>query len=155
MLLLALSLPSSVLGATTQATCMVNLRTSASTSATIATAISAGTTVTVDATVSGTTWSTSCLGVSATGTTWYRITAVGGSSVSALYSVTYVYAVTSLFTAVASPTPTPTPTPATVQMAAQCDSINLRLSPSTTGTIEGMIYTGTQVTVAATVAGGS
>ena len=40
-------------------------------------------------------------------------------------------------------------------MAAACDSINLRASASTSGTIKGTINTGTQVTVVATVAGGS
>lgn len=40
-------------------------------------------------------------------------------------------------------------------MAAACDSINLRASASTSGTIKGTINTGTQVTVVATVSGGA
>jgi SpoIID/LytB domain protein len=87
----------------------VNLRTGASTSYAIKVAVSAGTKVTVVSTVSGGSWSTSCNGSSLSGSSWRRITAINGVSVSSTYGVSYLYGASGLFTTVASPTPAPTP----------------------------------------------
>jgi stage II sporulation protein D len=103
------------LGATTMAAACdgVNLRTGPSTSYTIKTSLKTGATVATIATVTGGGWSTVCAGKSVAGSSWYRINAVNGKSVSSLYGVSYLYGATGLFKAVtASPTPTPTPTPA-------------------------------------------
>jgi len=71
----------------------VNLRTDASTSASIATRLSIGATVTVDATVGGSAWSTDCAGWKS-GSTWYRISHVNGTAVVSLYGVAALYAAT-------------------------------------------------------------
>jgi hypothetical protein len=47
----------------------------------------------VVATVSGSHWSTTCPGAKS-GSTWYRISAINGRSVSSLYGRTYLYAAT-------------------------------------------------------------
>jgi stage II sporulation protein D len=88
----------------------VNLRASASTGAAIRAQVRTGTAVTVVATVTGTRWTVACPR-SAAASTWYRISAIGGRSVSSLYGVSYLYGATALF----APAPggsTATPTPA-------------------------------------------
>ena len=80
----------------------VNVRSSASTSAAIKVRLSTGSTVTVVAKVSGGSWSATCP-TSKTGSTWYRISAVNGRSVSSLYGVSDVYAATGVLEA--APTP--------------------------------------------------
>jgi GH25 family lysozyme M1 (1,4-beta-N-acetylmuramidase) len=106
---------------TKEAACdSVSLRTYGSTKATRKTVIDAGTRVSVVAAVNGGSWSTTCAGKSVSGSGWYRIKAVNGTSVSSLFGVTYLYAATGLFRSVSSsssnptpaPTPNPTPTPA-------------------------------------------
>ena len=87
----------------------VNLRTSASTAATKKVTLSLGTPVSVVATVSGTSWSTACP-TTKSGSTWYRISQVNGSAVSALYGVSYLYAASGVL----SPAPTPAPGSATI-----------------------------------------
>jgi GH25 family lysozyme M1 (1,4-beta-N-acetylmuramidase) len=92
----------------------VNLRTSATTTATRKATINFGASVSVVATVTGGSWSTTCGDRAVSGTGWYRISAVNGKSTAALYGVTYVYGATGLFAApgtLPAPTPTPTPTP--------------------------------------------
>jgi SpoIID/LytB domain protein len=98
------------LGATTySAICdSVNLRTGPGTTYAIKKAISTGTEVTEVATVAGGSYTTTCAGKTVSGTSWYRISAVNGTSVSTLYGVSYVYGATSLFKVVAIPTPVPT-----------------------------------------------
>lgn len=86
-----------------------NLRTSATTSGTLKASLGIGATVLADATVAGGAWSTTCPTLKS-GSTWYRITAVGGISVATLYGVTYLYAATG----VVSPLTPPTPIPASV-----------------------------------------
>ena len=89
---------------TLAATCDgVNLRTGASTGYAIKTSVPAGTTITVAATVSGGSWSTPCAGKTVSGSTWYRISAVNGTPVSASYGLSYLYAATGLFKAVSAP----------------------------------------------------
>ena len=71
----------------------VNVRTSASTTAAIRTRLMTTAKVTVVATVSGSHWSTTCSGAKS-GSTWYRISAINGRSVSSLYGRSYLYAAT-------------------------------------------------------------
>ena len=66
--------------------------------------------VTVVATVVGGSWRVTCAGAAASGNKWYRIAAIDGRSVRALYGVSYVYSASGRFVA---PTPTPTPTATT------------------------------------------
>ncbi len=94
----------------------VNLRTSTSTTATIKVNLAAGTPVNVNDQVTGSAWSTTCV-TSSSGSGWYRITHVNGTTVSSLYGVSYLYAATGVLkpaTMTASPTPSasPSPTPA-------------------------------------------
>lgn len=58
----------------------VNLRTGTSTTTTVKRQLVAGTRVTIAATVSGGSWSASCAGRAVSGSTWYRITAIDGTS---------------------------------------------------------------------------
>ena len=71
----------------------VNLRTSASTSGTIKTKAYLGTQLTVAGSVSGGSWSAVCP-TSKSGSGWYKVTAINGSSVSSLYGVGVLYAAT-------------------------------------------------------------
>jgi GH25 family lysozyme M1 (1,4-beta-N-acetylmuramidase) len=79
--------------------CSVRLRSSASTVADTTAIIDDNTLVTGTTTVQGSTWAADC-GLSVSGDTWYRITAVGGQSVSSLYGVSAVFAASGLFRAV-------------------------------------------------------
>jgi GH25 family lysozyme M1 (1,4-beta-N-acetylmuramidase) len=88
------------------ASCTVRLRASPSTSATSLITMPTGTVVTTTATVSGGSWSTTCV-TSVSGSTWYAITAVDGTSVSSLYGVSVAYAAVGLFQPSTSPPPTP------------------------------------------------
>jgi SpoIID/LytB domain protein len=88
----------------------VNVRTGPSTSYTKKTSVNEGTLLTVVATVSGGSYSTTC-GTSVSGTTWYRISHIGGRSVSSLYGVTYLYGASKLFRTVTTATPAPTVAP--------------------------------------------
>ena len=93
----------------------VNLRTGASTSATLKTSLSVANMVTVSATVTGAAWGTSCPSWKS-GSSWYRISHVNGQPVSALYGVTVLYAATGVLkasAAVAIPTAPPTVPPPT------------------------------------------
>jgi GH25 family lysozyme M1 (1,4-beta-N-acetylmuramidase) len=83
--------------------CSVRLRSSASTSAGTTSIIDTNTLVTAASKVSGGSWSADC-GTSVSGSSWYKITAVGGKSVSSLYGVSAVYAATGLFRSVSTST---------------------------------------------------
>jgi GH25 family lysozyme M1 (1,4-beta-N-acetylmuramidase)/uncharacterized protein YraI len=76
--------------------CSVRLRGSASISGTTVSIIEANAVVTASSTVTGGAWAADCA-TSVSGTSWYRITAVGGKSVSSLFGVSAVYAATGLF----------------------------------------------------------
>jgi GH25 family lysozyme M1 (1,4-beta-N-acetylmuramidase) len=78
------------------ANCGVRLRASGSTTATTIATVSTGTGVTTTGTVSGSSWSATCV-TSVSGSSWYRISAVNGQSVSSLYGVSVVYAATGMF----------------------------------------------------------
>ena len=113
----------------------VNLRTGASTGATIKTSLSLANTVTVAATVSGSAWGTSCPGWKS-GSSWFRITHVNGQAVSALYGVSVLYAATGVLKAgpvIAPPTappPTATPTPTPTQAPAPTPTAAPTLTPA-------------------------
>ena len=89
----SLPAPTPAPGAMAPACDGVNLRTDASTSASVATRLSVGATVTVDATVGGSAWSTDCAGPKS-GATWYRISHVNGTAVGSLFGVAALYAAT-------------------------------------------------------------
>jgi SpoIID/LytB domain protein len=114
LLLLALN-SNGVLAATTVTpTCdAVNLRTGPGTTYAVKTAINTGAKLTVAATVTGGSYSASCLGVALSGSSWHRISAINGKSVSSLYGVTYVYGASKLFKTVVVPTAAPTAAPPT------------------------------------------
>lgn len=82
--------------------CSVRLRTSSSTSATTKSIIDTNSLVTAATKVTGGSWAADCA-TSVSGSTWYKITAVGGKSVSSLYGVSAVYAATGLFRAGTAP----------------------------------------------------
>jgi len=84
----------------------VNLRTGASTGASVATRLTVGATLTVDAAVNGSAWSTDCAGWKS-GTTWYRITHVNGTAVVSVYGVAALYAATGVLVAGSAPAPAP------------------------------------------------
>ena len=100
-------------GATTMAAACdgVNIRTGPGTTYAIKTSVKTDTQVSVVATVTGGSWSTTCAGRAVSGSSWYRISAVNGTSTTTLYGVTYVYGATGLFKAVAVPTAAPTASP--------------------------------------------
>jgi GH25 family lysozyme M1 (1,4-beta-N-acetylmuramidase) len=89
----------------------VRLRTGTTTTAATKARLADGTKVTSSGAVSGGAWSGSCTDGTASGSTWYRITAVDGRSVSSLYGVSALYGAKSHFEPPATPTPTPQPTP--------------------------------------------
>lgn len=84
----------------------VNLRTGASTSASVATRLGLGTVLTVDAAVNGSSWGTDCAGWKS-GTTWYRISHVNGTAVASLYGIAALYAATGVLAASGVPAPVP------------------------------------------------
>ena len=84
----------------------VNLRTGASTGASVATRLALGAVLSVDAAVNGSSWGTDCAGWKS-GTTWYRVTHVNGSAVASLYGVAALYAATGVLAAGTAPAPAP------------------------------------------------
>jgi len=96
---------------TKYAACNLYLRTSAATTASSKALVGIDTTVSVVTDVTGGSWTTTCLGKADSGTSWSRISAVNGKSVTTLYGVTYLYAASGLLKAAPTPVPTPTPTP--------------------------------------------
>ena len=88
------------------ASCSVLLRVSPSTSAPSLVTMPTGTVVTTTGTVSGEPWSATCT-AAVSGSDWYAITAVDGTSVSTLYGVSVAYAAAGLFQLSLSPPPTP------------------------------------------------
>ena len=83
--------------------CSVRLRTSTSTAAATTSIIDTNSVVTSAAKVTGGSWAADCA-TSVSGTSWYKITAVGGRSVSSLYGVSALYAATGLFRSVTTTT---------------------------------------------------
>ncbi|MCI0582665.1 MAG: SpoIID/LytB domain-containing protein [Chloroflexi bacterium] len=91
----------------------VNIRTAASTSAAVKVRLPLASTVTVTGTVAGSAWGTSCP-TWKSGSTWYTVSHINGTSVSSLYGVSTVYAATGVLKAsavTATPPPTRTPGP--------------------------------------------
>ena len=88
------------------ASCTVLLREGPSTSATSLVSMPTGTVVTATGTVSGGSWSATCA-TPVSGSTWYAISAVNGTSVATLFGVDVAYAATGLFQPSTAPPPTP------------------------------------------------
>jgi Lyzozyme M1 (1,4-beta-N-acetylmuramidase) len=80
------------------ANCPIRLRASASVEATTESIVDTNTTVTTSGTVTGGAWSADCA-TNVSGSTWYKVVAVGGASASSLYGASVVYAATGLFRA--------------------------------------------------------
>ncbi len=124
--------PASAATTTKAAVCNVNLRSKATTSSRLRTVLRSGARVSVTAKVTGGAWRTRCAGRVVAGRTWYRISAINGRAVKALYGTTYVYAASSMFKAApASPAPTPAttaPTPAPVPPAPGVTTASVRVS---------------------------
>jgi GH25 family lysozyme M1 (1,4-beta-N-acetylmuramidase) len=78
------------------ASCPVNIRTSAATSASVLQVIPADTVVTTSNEVSGDSWSADCAGT-VSGKRWFAIVKIGGVSVTSLFGVSPVYAAAGLF----------------------------------------------------------
>lgn len=123
----------------------VALRTAASTSSTLKVRLAAGTRVTAVSTVVGSRWSTYCAGVSKSGSTWIRISAISGRSVKTLYGVTYLYGASSLFKSVVVP----------VTLYTACANTQVRTSASTTATVKAKLPAGTKVVALGMVTGSS
>ena len=88
--------PKPAVAASYLSNCSVRLRTSASTGAKTKAIIDANVVISAATKVSGGSWSADCK-THVAGSSWYRITAVSGKSVSSLYGVSAVYAATGLF----------------------------------------------------------
>ena len=88
----------------------VNLRTGPSTTYTKKTSVNTGAQLTVVSTVTGGSYSTTCV-TSLSGSSWHRISAINGQSVSSLYGVSYLYGASKLFATVTTPTAPPTAAP--------------------------------------------
>jgi GH25 family lysozyme M1 (1,4-beta-N-acetylmuramidase) len=89
-------------------TCTARLRATPATTGTSLVSMPTGTIVTVTGTVSGGSWSATCV-TAVSGSTWYAISTVNGTSVSTLFGVSVAYAATGLF----QPSTAPPPPPAT------------------------------------------
>ena len=90
--------------------CRVNARTGPASSTTAKAVLPTDTKVLVATQVSGTSYSTTCSGKAVSGSAWYRITSVNGTSTQSLYGVSSVYAAAGLFKTTLTTTAAPTPT---------------------------------------------
>ena len=87
----------------------INVRTGTSTGAPVKATLAASSRLTVTAKVSGGAWTAACPSTRS-GSTWYRVTAINGKTVKAIYGVASLYAATGVLVAlpsVASPTADP------------------------------------------------
>lgn len=140
--------PEAVASSTLAAKCTgVTLRTAASTSANRKAILAAGARVTAVSTVAGGSYTASCAG-KASGSRWYRITAVNGKSVKSLYGVSYLYGATGLFKSVVT----------TVALYASCGGstgTRLRTSAAVSAPVRVSLKIGARMTAVSTVAGGA
>ena len=131
------------------AKCETRIRTSASLSARTLKIVPTGTKVTATATVSGSSYRADCAG-SVSGTTWLKITAIGGKSTSSLYGRSAVYAAAKLFKSVT----TTAAATSTTTYYSNC-GVRLRSSTSTSATTKSIIDANVVVSATGTVTGGS
>jgi GH25 family lysozyme M1 (1,4-beta-N-acetylmuramidase) len=140
----AVASPSTALGASTfSVRCDVSVRTKPWSSSTRKAVLPKGAQVYAVTKVSGGYWRTACGGGNS-GTSWYRISVIKGTSVASRYGVTYVYAPTAFFTK----------STLTTRFAA-CDGVAVRTYPSTAATRKALLPAGTVIQSVATVSGGS
>src|SRR5262245_29765157 len=130
--------------------CSVRLRTSPSTGASTKRIVPSGTVATVSAEIKAGSWSADCAGRTA-GTIWLKITAINGRSTSSLYGSSAVYAAKGLFKVRTTATST---SATTTHFLTNC-SVRMRASASTSASTRSIVPSGTNVTVVATVRGGS
>ncbi len=133
------------------AKCSVRVRTSPKVSATTLKIIPKGTVVTAAGYVISDAYKADCP-TAVSGTSWLKIVAINGKSVTAVYGRTYVWAAARLF--MSGPNPTPTATPTTTNYLSNC-SVRLRSTTSTTSTTKAIIDANEVVTASAKVTGGS
>ena len=143
LLLPAAAQPADAATSSWTAQCSTNIRTGPKTTAAIKKTIAAGTVVTAVGTVTGGSWSTTCP-TSLKGSSWLKITAIGGKSTTSLFGLSAVYAASGLFKANTTST----------DVIANCD-VRLRSSSSTTAKTIKIIADNTVVTASGTVSGGS
>ncbi len=127
------------------AQCYASLRTDAAVASTRKGTIPLGTSVVASGAANGASWSTKCGGTTRSGHVWYRISSIGGKSVTSLYGVPYLYAATGLFKVVSVLTPS----------YAVCDGTALRTSPSLDSTVKGRLPLGAKVVSNGTRSGGA
>jgi len=126
------------------ANCAVNVRSGPKIGSSVRATIARGTKVTASATVTGGSYSADCGGW-VSGSTWLKIVAINGKSVSSLYGVSAVYAAKALFRKA----------PVTLTDFLSNCAVNLRRSATTSAKVKSVIPKNTVVTASATVTGGS
>ena len=126
--------------------CSANIRTSPKTTASVKKTIATGTVVTAVGTVTGGAWSTTCPS-SLKGSTWLKITAIGGKSTTSLFGLSAVYGASGLFKVKAT-------TPTTTSVVANCDA-RLRTSTSTSARTITIIAANSVVSTTGAVTGGA
>ena len=122
----------------------VSLRLSPRTSAVRKTVLPAGAQVYAVTKVSGGSWRASCAGTAVSGSTWYRISIIGGTRVSSRFGVSYVYAAAGLLR---KTTQYPKYT--------TCDGVVLRTKPDTSASRKAVLPKNTKVLAVARVTGGT
>ena len=125
---------------TRAAACSVNLRTQASTSASVQALINMDTRVTVTRSVPGSAYKATCSGRTVSGSSWFLISAINGKTVKSLYGISYVYGAAGLFK--------------TIPVYAACQ-MYLRTTPFANGPKQALIAQNTGVTVGLNVGGGA
>jgi GH25 family lysozyme M1 (1,4-beta-N-acetylmuramidase) len=123
----------------------VAIRSRPSTAGTKLATISKGTRIVAVSRVTGGSWRTRCAGVTARGSSWYRITVVNGKTAASRFGRTYVYAATSLFRKLYTMT----------ELGTACDGVSLRTAAKTTATRKATLPKGTKVISIGSVSGGS
>jgi GH25 family lysozyme M1 (1,4-beta-N-acetylmuramidase) len=125
---------------TRAAACAVNLRTSATTSATVQVMINTDARVTVTRSVPGTAYKTTCSGRPVSGSSWFLISAINGRTVKSLYGISYVYGAAGLFK--------------TISVYPACN-VYLRTQPFANAAKQVLIAQNTPVSVGLNVSGGA
>ncbi|MEI7743844.1 MAG: CoA-binding protein, partial [Chloroflexota bacterium] len=138
--------PSPALGTTPLATRCdgVSLRGKPSTASKLLRALPAGATVVAVARVSGASWAATCAGMTARGTSWWKITAVNGRTAASLFGVPVVYGATSLFRWASSSA-----------VVTACKGVPARTGANVTSTLRVTLPAGSRLTTVGTVKGGN
>jgi hypothetical protein len=125
---------------TRAAACDADLRTNATTSASVKVSIKTDARVTVTRAVSGTAYKSTCAGRTVSGSTWFLISAIDGKTVKSLYGISYVYGAAGMFK--------------TIPVYPAC-RVYLRTRPFSDASKKVLIPQNTPVTVGLNVPGGA